>query len=182
MSWAANRGERHHQRCTKCSLAKAGCTKIWMRPRPLLSERLRRTAAELQGSALHCRAPRARRRVRLHPFVARARSDNISRAKTSSTSPSQTRASAATAASVRSPPAPSSWALIAGCGPRRCRRCGGRVGCTTARRTRSLRSEADAAGACRLLFSYRRLATASSRSESRRPRLGAMGTHRVTQK
>ena len=62
-----------------------------MRPRPLLSERLRRAGAELPGSALHCRAPRARRIVRLHPFVARARNDHISRATTSGTSPSQTR-------------------------------------------------------------------------------------------
>jgi hypothetical protein len=128
LSWAANRGERSTSgaksaRWRKPVAQKYGCDRVRCSP-----VQLRHT--EQSSRALHCIVGR-RGRDESYGCIP------LSRAPGTITSlaprrparrPSQTRASAATAASVRSPPAPSSWALIAGCGPRRCRRCGGRVG------------------------------------------------------
>ena len=59
-------------------------------------EQLRRTLKQSSSRALPCTAACERRRVRLRTKVARDRNDHISRGKTSSTSPSRTRASDAT--------------------------------------------------------------------------------------
>ena len=90
-----NRGERITSGGYTCSLARTGCTKFWMRLRPLLSVQLRHTLKQSSSRALPCMAACERRRT-LRTKVARAQNDHISRGKTSSTSPSRTRASDAT--------------------------------------------------------------------------------------
>ena len=76
---SANRGERITSGAHTCSLARTGCTKFWMRLRPLLSVQLRHTLKQSSSRALPCTAACERRRTAAYKSRARPERSHLSR-------------------------------------------------------------------------------------------------------